>query len=491
MSTNVPAPTDDLTSLMSSIQNRTAATEQQLQGQSTAVPKQQSESVPMVQGLAIQPGQVPAQSGPFKVAPQQNGRAAQKRADMATLFNNVSNLVQTAAKNHNQRQLLSAENNWSRLMTAMQNPNDPQNQHVIQAILGDPKTLKQMSKALNIDWLNPAKGSDNIYRQALQSAANKHQLKGAALDQLKQILSGHLNSDQQKQLASQMAARFPKQPEDVGVLKNKLLASVYQKLLTDPQGVDSAVSKLSDTEKQMLGIGPSADAVLKASVDTAIAHQEHLDKDEALKEHSAEFEQDLNDRIAARTQQQVQFNQNQTRLTTQAQQTFKTRLLTLQVDAKRLDIEAQQAKTAAQRASIEARRADYQKKLTQTTVAKGQLDMYNSQLNALKSQLSDLTRQEASIRSTDRAKSTGLFSTLTGEQKTTLTEEGVRALRKVQDQIQSIQKQQTDIMNKENDIYGSVLSETNNDLLKSVGSSDDLKGVTADSIMSLLSGGNK
>jgi len=102
---------------------------------------------------------------------------------LATLGASIKNGV----KAQKEKQLLSAEGDWTYLQAALNEKfqadqsGDPQAiaqaQKKVDAITGDPKKLKNMAKALNQDWLSPEKTT--VYGEALKKVTAKQQQQDA------------------------------------------------------------------------------------------------------------------------------------------------------------------------------------------------------------------------------------------------------------------------------------------------------------------------
>jgi hypothetical protein len=113
---------------------------------------------------------------------------------LATLGASIKNGV----KAQKEKQLLSAEGDWTYLQAALNEKfqadqtGDPQAiaaaQKKIDAITGDPKKLKNMAKALNQDWLNPEKTT--VYGEALKKVTAKQQQEDKTKAQKEQAASG-------------------------------------------------------------------------------------------------------------------------------------------------------------------------------------------------------------------------------------------------------------------------------------------------------------
>lgn len=318
-----------------------------------------------------------AEPKPFQVGAQGYNRSANRRNDVAALVNNIQNMVHTAAMNKDAKNIRAATNTWNRLTTAMQNPDDPQNKAIIQDILGDPKTLRQMSKALNIDWLNPMKGADNVYRKAFGQAMAQHQVKESALGKLRDILTGgqpnvNLTPEQQKQLAAQMEARFPKTPQSSKTLKDEVDAAIYNKILKDPKSV-------SEEEWNMVSAPGVVSEVIRAQAQEQIADMNAQLKREhelnaALQNQSKDavsWAQLMEKRRESDATRSQQWNEFQQKLDQNGQ--LRTRALD-QAD-ERLKIARENARTAADRSRVASQSV-------QVAKIKASMSLLTNQINA-------------------------------------------------------------------------------------------------------------
>jgi hypothetical protein len=178
------------------------------------------------------PGQVPGQTDP-RIAQSIGMNTANPHAwgtqrFLAGLAGNIKNAV---AK-QKQDQLLKAEGDWTYLQSALNEKFTAEQsgdqkavqaaEAKLQAVLGDPKKLKNMAKALNQDWLNPEKTT--VYGEALKKVtANQKQqdqqnqqkqgaaqkLKSTVMGLLKQKQQLQLSLDEQKRMAQEIEAKAP------------------------------------------------------------------------------------------------------------------------------------------------------------------------------------------------------------------------------------------------------------------------------------------
>ena len=209
----------------------------------------------------------------------------------------LAGIIKNADAQHKERNLAKAESDWNILTLVMQRNTDPNTGQVDQAklmqdplamsILGDPKKLKNMSKALNQDWLNPKNSPEY---QALQKSVQGTEQKQQAASGLKGIFQKLIQRGQQPTpqaraaLASSVAQKAPigSQPADT-----KELLEFY-KTATE-MGFKGEELKLRQRELE------ATEADRKARL--AETHQQHLDtlssRQDALKQQQREFEEKL------------------------------------------------------------------------------------------------------------------------------------------------------------------------------------------------------
>lgn len=152
------------------------------------------------------PSPVPGRQDPTPPDYMQRGPQWGKLRFMHGLQANIQNVV---AK-QKQQKVLKAEADWSYLQSglnelyAAQSSNDPKAvaaaQQKVDVVLGDPKKLKDMAKALNQDWLNPEKTT--VYGEALKKV-NSNLDKKTAQDQQKQQAAQGLKGMFQKLIQRQ------------------------------------------------------------------------------------------------------------------------------------------------------------------------------------------------------------------------------------------------------------------------------------------------
>lgn len=129
----------------------------------------------------------------------------------------IGSALQNAAARIKQQQFAEAESDWNDLTTSIQKYVTPDGtidpkaylDPAVMNVLGNPKKLKKMAKALNQDWLNPEK--TDVYSEALKSHLSKQQQKAQAAQGLKGLFSKLIQGRQQPQLNQQQTQQMAQQ----------------------------------------------------------------------------------------------------------------------------------------------------------------------------------------------------------------------------------------------------------------------------------------
>jgi hypothetical protein len=166
---------------------------------------------------------------PVPAGARQHQALVGKHTGSANLGALISSTVQNAIHQDKAKKLAAATSDWKDLLTSTQkymtpdgkvDPKAYQDPAVMQ-VLGDPKKLKRMAKALNQDWLNP---KPDEYADGMKIAIQQHQKQQGAIQGLKQtmqqmvqhIRNGGSQQQQQPTVGPQGAAsimsRAPIQP---------------------------------------------------------------------------------------------------------------------------------------------------------------------------------------------------------------------------------------------------------------------------------------
>ena len=196
----------------------------------------------------------------FQSAPQMMGRTAQVRASRDAFFNNLSQSVNYFVNQHKVKQIRLATVDVERLTGAQTTLSDPsatpqakvQAQAVVQDILGDPKKLKLMAKALNYDFMNPGKDSDNAYKRAIHGVVNA---KNPAAQQQAQAALQQYQANQ----AKQMTNKLPTEPISMAQVQQAIMSKL------------SNGQRLTQLEQQAIRLGPNPNTLVNASERLAAA----------------------------------------------------------------------------------------------------------------------------------------------------------------------------------------------------------------------------
>lgn len=213
----------------------------------------------------------------------------------------LGSTIQNAVAKKKQQDTIKAENDWAYMQGALnelyaaQSSKDPnaikQAQTKVDVVMGDPKKLKNMAKALNQDWLNPEKTT--VYGEALKSFNAKKQqqetqqqqqaqqkqqavqgLKGVFQKLLQRNQQPQLTDDQKKQMGAEVQAKAP--TSAVGASKEQIQAELE---LLKEQSKD-----LEETKKE------KSRALLEAQ------KAEETDKRQDAKDRAAEERQAARDK---------------------------------------------------------------------------------------------------------------------------------------------------------------------------------------------------
>jgi hypothetical protein len=145
------------------------------------------------------------------------------------LMAGVTTSIQNAVAQKKQKDLLKAESDWTYMGSALNELYSAQAggdqraiaeaQSKVDVVMGDPKKLKQMAKALNQDWLNPEKTT--VYGEALKKVTSKTEQTAGQKEQAKQGLMGmfrklmgqqqqpQLSPEQQQTMGREIQAKAP------------------------------------------------------------------------------------------------------------------------------------------------------------------------------------------------------------------------------------------------------------------------------------------
>ena len=223
--------------------------------------------------------------------PGQQGMAAARNIGMNTanphawgtqrFLAGLGATISNAVAKKKQQDVLKAESDWEYMKSALdelyaaQSSKDPnaikQAQAKVDVVMGDPKKLKNMAKALNQDWLNPEKTT--VYGEALkkvnaktqqkdqqqqQQAQQKQQaaqgLKGMMQKLLQRQQQPQLSDEQKKQMGAEIQAKAPTTAVGGMSVKDELDAA-------------KTVEELARAQKELRGPGAADKFDVKAIKD--------------------------------------------------------------------------------------------------------------------------------------------------------------------------------------------------------------------------------
>jgi hypothetical protein len=223
---------------------------------------------------------------------------------------NLGASVHNAVVSHKEEQIRRAMADYSAIGNAWEraqefSSGDPQKAQqmferdpITQAILGDPKKMKNIAKALSVDWLNPEKTT--VYSQALQ----RHMEVDKAGKMVKVLRQLHLAKQQQMQLSAQQrqqlvheeAGKLPFVPQGTDpklimeMLTNERLIQQQKNLQQHWQQQEQMAGKqLESTEKLK-----EADIALRGDIAKG---QKQLHEDMIARQEKADQEKARHDRV--------------------------------------------------------------------------------------------------------------------------------------------------------------------------------------------------
>jgi hypothetical protein len=267
----------------------------------------------------------------------------------------ITSIVQGIYNHEKQKKIAEAKSDWNDLQVSMQKyigqdgKVDPQaySDPAVMQVLGNPKKLKEMAKALNQDWMNPEKTT--VYGEALKASMAEQKQKHEAAAGLKQLFSHlikrgqptpQMDPDQQKQMASQVMSKAP------------------------------------------ISQGQPADMKEQVQLLTEMMKEQDADKRAAMKEEYDQYKADRKE----------QFDTWKTN-TTQAYQESMERMRTLSAEKRESDREMTTLKALGIRLSAEDARKLSMTPAQMNTEVNSTLTSMRSQLTQASSQLKTLTTQ--------------------------------------------------------------------------------------------------
>jgi hypothetical protein len=171
-----------------------------------------------------------------------------KHTGPANLGSLISSTVQNAVHYDKAKKLAAATSDWKDLLTSTQkymtpdgkvDPKAYQDPAVMQ-VLGDPKKLKRMAKALNQSWLDP---KPDEYADGMKIAIQQHQKQQGAIQGLKQTM---------QQMVQHIRGQDQKQQQQIGPQGAASIMSraPIEQGRTDPAAAKDATSMLLEQMKE-------------------------------------------------------------------------------------------------------------------------------------------------------------------------------------------------------------------------------------------------
>jgi hypothetical protein len=203
-------------------------------------------------GGTPQPQQVPMPQNLGSSFPT-HGAAVNATAKEA--IGGLAELVNNYKKKKQEDETIKAENYFSQLMTASQNPSDPTNQKIIQVLGSDPKVMKTIEKGMEYTFAKEPGGPPG------EEPPESHGLKAAI-----QKLLG--KQTQQQQQAQNRPLPAPGQPGGI-MLPGPTQSAQLQ--AQKESGALSAAQQSPEVRAQMSGVGVSPETEAKLSTAERIA----------------------------------------------------------------------------------------------------------------------------------------------------------------------------------------------------------------------------
>jgi hypothetical protein len=200
-----------------------------------------------------QPGAIPAMRDPAAARQIGMNTANPHAWGAQRLMAGVATSIKNAVTQKKQKDLQKAEADWTYMSSALnelysaQAGGNPQAiaeaQAKVDVVLGDPKKLKEMAKALNQDWLNPEKTT--VYGEALKKVASKTDQTAGQKEQARQGLMGIFRNLLQRRQQPQLS------PEQRQAMEREIQAK-------------APVSRGATTIKEQLDVARSMEELARA-----------------------------------------------------------------------------------------------------------------------------------------------------------------------------------------------------------------------------------
>lgn len=226
--------------------------------------------------------------------PMQQGPFENRSEGMQGFMHNVGAAVSNAVKQHKEKEITTAMNDWQVMqkawedsqMVAEQSGKNPQEifqkMPSVKAILEDKKKMKNIAKSLQMDWLNPEKTT--VY----QEAAKRH---------AEQDKSGKM----MKFFKSMMGKGGPQMGLQQGqVNPQKMAQEETQKIAASASPAAPDYKAQLDVAKTVIQKQEADSKVQEHYDDMKVKYQEHLDN---LQQHEMQLKMQMQDKAANRDQQ--------------------------------------------------------------------------------------------------------------------------------------------------------------------------------------------
>jgi hypothetical protein len=313
-------------------------------------------------------------------------------------FMGITAGVQAIYNHEKQKKLAEAKSDWNDLQVSMQKYIQPDGKVDQQAysdpavmqVLGNPKKLKEMAKALNQDWMNPEKTT--VYGEALKASLAEQKQKQQAASGLKQMMSHlihkaqnpQMNQDQQQQMAQQVMSKAPiSKPQPID-------SKEQQALLTELLKEQDADKRQADKEEYDQFRQEQTQKFETWKTQTTAAHQETMER---LRETSAEKRESdrelstlkaLGMRLSDADRRKLEITPSQ--MNTEVNSTLTSMRQQLAQETGQLKTLKTQAQTSKKWYNV-----------WQGGVGKGQMDDAQSQVNNLKASIDYIEKNRAAV----------------------------------------------------------------------------------------------
>lgn len=203
-------------------------------------PEQLKKTLGMLLAKQSQPSLAAPVPSPIPEPKQQSQAGSGPGWGFERFANQIGGHIQQAVAQEKKTQLAKAESDWTQMISAMQSNNPT----ALNAVMSDPKKLKNMAKALNQDWLNPEK--TNVYRDALNNVMKQQQAKGKAAQGLQSLMKKLIGKAQNPQLTDEQKQAIAREVMSKAPLTQAPLDKESMSILNEEMNAQNA----SDLESQ-------------------------------------------------------------------------------------------------------------------------------------------------------------------------------------------------------------------------------------------------